>query len=130
MKLHRILFAALAAVLFTVANAYASDPTGTWKWSSPGRDGQSRDTVLKLTLVDGKLAGTISGRGGETPISDATFSDGNLKFVVRLTWGERSFTMTYEGRVEGDAITGTVERPDREGAVRKSEWKATRASAP
>lgn len=128
MKIRRTLFAVAAAAFLTVASAFAGDPTGTWKWSTPGRDGQVRESVLKLTLTEGKLAGTISGRGGQDiAISDATFVDDALKFTINMTWGERSFSVKYDGKLEGDTITGTVERPDREGGVRKTEWKATRA---
>lgn len=129
MKVSRILFAVAAAAFLTVASALAGDPTGTWKWTSPGRDGQTRENVLKLTLAEGRLTGSITGRGGELPISDATFVDGVVKFAVNLKNGERSITMKYDGRLEGDVLTGTIERPDREGAIRKNEWKATRAPA-
>lgn len=128
MKITRTLFAVAAAAFLTVASALAGDPTGTWKWSVPGRDGQTRESVLKLTLNDGKLTGTVTGRGGqELPISDASFANDEVKFAVAMNWGERSFTMKYEGKLDGDTITGTVERPDREGGVRKNEWKAARA---
>ena len=36
-------------------------------------------------------------------------------------------TSKYEGKLEGDTIKGTVERPNRDGAVQKSDWVATRA---
>ncbi|MBE2214715.1 MAG: hypothetical protein IAE82_12660 [Opitutaceae bacterium] len=130
MKIPRTLFAVAAAAFLTVASAFAGDPSGTWKWSVPGRDGQPRESVLKLTLADGKLSGTVTGRGGqELPISDASFADDAVKFTVAMTWGERSFSMKYDGKLEGDTITGTVERPDRDGGVRKMEWKAARAPA-
>jgi hypothetical protein len=35
--------------------------------------------------------------------------------------------MKYQGKVDGDTITGTIERPSREGGIRKDEWKAMRA---
>lgn len=128
MKTLRILFAVAAAACFTLVNAFAGDPAGTWKWTVPGRDGQPRETVLTLTRNDGTLAGTITGRGGQqVAISDATCVDDLVKFSVVMTWGERSITMKYQGKLAGDTITGTVERPDREGGVRSSEWKATRA---
>lgn len=129
MKISRLLFAVAAAAFLTIASAVAGDPTGIWKWTSQGRDGQTRENVLKLTLAEGKLTGTITSRGGELSISDATFADDVVKFSVNLTFGDRNFTMKYDGKLEGDDITGTVERPDREGAVRKNEWKATRAPA-
>lgn len=128
MKPYRLLSAVVAAVLVTCLNAFAADPTGTWKWTTQGRDGQTREVVANLTLAEGKLTGTISGRGGaETPISEATFTNDAIAFTVAFTMGERSIAVKYQGKLDGDTIVGTTERPGRDGNVRKDEWKATRA---
>ncbi len=132
------MFAALFAALFLTVTAFAADanPTGTWKWTQPGRNGgQGREQTLKLDFKDGKLTGTmVGGQGpqGQMPdvaISEASFKDGVVKFAVTRTFNERTMTTKYEGKVEGDSIKGSTERPGRgEGQpAQKSDWAATRS---
>src|SRR5260221_12949121 len=85
----RFLTSVLAAVtcgllaLTTVAQAQdkKADPTGTWTWSRPGRDGgPARVSTLKLKSEGDKLTGTLNApgfRGGEA--TTATIKDGQIK---------------------------------------------------
>ena len=133
MKLLRNLSAATAALVLT-AIAFAADasPAGLWKWSTPGRDGQTIETSAKLEYKDGHLTGNIlpmttpMGELPETPISDASFADGVVKFSLTREFNGRSFTSKYEGKLDGDTIKGHIERPGRDGEVRKNDWNATR----
>jgi hypothetical protein len=119
--------AAFAAVCLTSILALAADVAGNWKWSVPGRDGQSRDVTLKLELKEGQLTGSLSGFRGETPISGASFKDGQIAFsVVRERNGNKVETK-YQGVLDGDTIKGSFEGPDRDGQVTKRDWTATRA---
>ena len=129
MKTLRTLAAAfLAASVLTVA-AFAADLSGNWKWTAQGRNGPMEATA-KLTLSkDGTLSGTVSGRMGDAPIGDASFKDGEIAFSVKREFNGTSFVIKYEGKLEGDTITGTIERPNRDGgAPTKVEWKATRVN--
>ena len=137
MKSSRRFLAALVAVCFTAVAAFAADasPAGTWKWTQAGRQGgQGFEQTLKLEMKDGKLTGTmvgVQGPQGQMPdvaISDASFKAGAIKFAVSREFNGNKFTTTYEGQLEGDKITGTSERPGRDGgAPTKREWVATRA---
>lgn len=130
------LFAALLAALCLTLSAFAADasPAGTWKWSVQGRQGgQSFEQTLKLDFKDGKVTGTLLGRQGgqfsvpDTPISDVSFKDGALKFTVTRSFNDRSFTTKYDGKLEGDTIKGTSERPGFNGGDPvKAEWLAKR----
>lgn len=128
MKNIRSVFAALAAVVLFAGAAVAGDPTGTWTWSRPGRDGQAMESTMKLELKDGQLTGTVSGfRGGENAISEATFKDDQIAFKVNVEFNGNKRTMTYEGKLAGDTITGTIVFPGRDGGEpRKVDWNATR----
>lgn len=128
-------FAAFLAACFITVAAFAADasPAGTWKWTQQGRQGNASERAMKLELKDGKLTGTLEGwqmgdnKIPDTAISDATFKDGVVAFSVSREFNGNKFTTKYEGKVEGDKLTGTIEAPGRDGAVQKREWVATRA---
>jgi len=122
--LRKFLAASSAAFVLTVA-AVAADPTGTWKWTAEGRNGPMEATA-KLELKDGALSGTVSGRNGDTAIGDSSFKDDHLAFTVKREFNGNSFVIKYDGKLEGDTITGTIERPSLEGGTTKVDWKATR----
>jgi hypothetical protein len=122
-----MILAAFAAVVVSVA-AYAADasPTGNWKWTAQGRNGPQEATA-KFELKDGKLAGTVTSPRGDTAISNATFKDGAIAFVTELTFGENKIVIKYTGKLEGDTIKGSIERPGFNGGeATKTDWTATR----
>ena len=127
MKTLRTLAAAfLAASVLTVA-AFAADISGNWKWTAQGRNGPMEATAQLTLSKEGALSGTVSGRMGDAPITDASFKDSNVVFNVKREFNGASFVIKYEGKLDGDTITGTIERPNRDGgAPTKAEWKATR----
>ena len=101
--------AAFAAVCLTSILALAADVAGTWKWSVPGRDGQPREFTLKLELKDGQLTGSLTGFRGETPISDASFKDGQVAFSVVREYNGNKVETKYQGQLDGDTIKGSAE---------------------
>jgi hypothetical protein len=113
--------------------ALAADASGTWKWSTPGRNGgAARESTLTLTQKDGKLTGKLSapGRNGamETDISAATVKDNAISFAVEREFNGTKIVTKYEGKVDGDTIKGTIETPGFNGGeARKTDWTATRA---
>jgi len=117
----------LAASVLTLT-AFAADISGNWKWTTQGRNGPMEATST-LALKDGVLTGTVSGRMGDAPIGDASFKDGKVAFTVTREFNGMKIVVKYQGKLEGDAIVGTIERPGREGDAPVSlEWKATRAN--
>jgi hypothetical protein len=135
MKSLRFILAALAAVcLISTAAHAAADPTGTWKWSQPGRGGGSpTEITAKLALKDGKLTGAVMlpARGGGDPMSiditDATFTDGTVTFSTVQEFNGNKRVTKYTGKLDGDTITGTVLRPGRGGGEpMPADWVAKR----
>lgn len=128
--------AAIVAVFCLSVNVFAAagPVTGTWKWTVQGRQGgQGFEQVLKLEEKDGKLTGTLVGRDAgqfttpDTAITDASLVDGTVKFTVTREFNGRSFSTKYEGKLEGDTIKGTYERPGFGGGEpSKTEWIAKR----
>lgn len=127
------LLAALAAVALSVS-VFAADPTGTWKWSQPGRgDRPAIEQTVKLEFKDGQLTGTMlgfespMGKVPDTAIGDATFKDDTVAFTVTREFNGNKRVSKYQAKLEADTLKGSVERPGRDGGTQKSEWVATRA---
>ena len=118
-----------ACLLFATVVAQAddkkADPTGTWKWSMTGQNGQTRETTLKLKLDGDKLTGSVSGRNGDTAIDDAKIKDGEITFAVTREFNGNKFTAKYKGKLSGDSIKGKVET-ERDGEKRDRDWEAKR----
>lgn len=128
MKSLRSLFAAGLAACFLTIAAFAGDPTGTWKWSQPGRDGQTSEVSLKLELKEEKLTGSLTGRMGETDISDAAFKDDTVTFSVVRERNGSKWVSKYSARLEDDTLKGAIEMPGRDGGEpTKRDWSAARA---
>jgi hypothetical protein len=137
----RHVFAAVAllcmsapAVVSYAQEAAKADPNGTWKWTTEGRGGAKREMTLKLKLEGDKLTGTLTqpGRGEgaaptDTAIEEGTFKDGSVAFKITREFQGNKFTTTYTGKIEGDVLKGTVERPGRGGGeATKTEFEAKR----
>lgn len=108
-----------------------ADPTGTWTWTMPGRNGgPDRKSTLKLKLEGEKVTGTLSapGRGGQS--SDVAISEGKIKgdeisFAVTREVNGNKFTAKYNGKISGDSIKGKVET-ERNGQPQSRDWEAKR----
>lgn len=137
MNTYRKSLAAFCAACFAVVSALAADasPAGIWKWTQQGRGGNPGvERVLTLEHKDGKLTGTLKGaKMGEfeipdVAISNGSFKDGAVSFSIEMEFNNNKFVSKYQGKLEGDTITGEVERPGRDGGQsRKTPWTAKRA---
>ncbi len=133
MKSLRRPFAAFAAFCLLSVAVFAADPSGTWKWSQPGRGGGApRESTLTLAAKDGKLTGKLSmpGRDGNATsveITNAAIKDDVVSFTVEREFNGNKFVTKYSGKLAGDTITGEAEGPGRDGQSQKREWVATRA---
>lgn len=118
------------------ADEKKADPTGTWTWSTPGRNGgEARESTLKLKMEGDKVVGTVTGggRGGgggggqpqETKITNAKLTGDELSFDVTREFNGNSVTAKYKGKVAGDTITGKISR-ERDGETRETDWVAKR----
>ena len=133
-KLTACFMLAIAAVVQSEA-ADKVDPSGTWTWTTPGRDGgPGRSSTLKLKLDGDKLTGTVSApgrQGGEArdvAISDASLKGDEVAFTVKREFNGNTFVAKYSGKVAGDSIKGKVET-ERDGNTRSRDWEAKREAA-
>ncbi len=119
---------AVAPAAPATASAAATDPAGNWKWSiTPPNSDQSFESTAKLDFKDGKLTGTVTGRMGPAPISDASVKDGTIAFTIVRERDDQKFVIKYAGTLAGDAIKGTIDFPAFGGGdPMKFDWNATR----
>ena len=117
----------------TQAQDKKADPTGTYTWTMPGRNGgPDRKITLKLKLEGDKLTGKIAtpARGGEVreiDIKDAQVKGDEVSFkVVREVNGNEIVTK-YNGKLSGDSIKGKIES-ERDGQTQSRDWEAKKAT--
>lgn len=102
------------------------NPDGTWKWTVPGRDGQSRESTLTLRLESEKLKGSIKGARNEIDIQEGKLEGNEISFkVTRETQQRGTMTTAYKGKIEGDVIKGTMTTKT-EDRTNEREWVAKR----
>jgi hypothetical protein len=116
-----VCFTLLAATL-----AWAADVTGKWVAQVPGREGQTRETTFTLKAEGDKLTGSVSGRQGDTPISDGKISGDDISFTVVRNFQGNEFKIHYKGKVAGDEIKFTATREGGPGGGQPQEFVAKR----
>ena len=90
-----------------------------------------RPSVIKL---DGRYhllfcyRGLENFRGGENAISNAKFENDEVSFDVVVEFNGNSRAQKYHGKLDGNAITGTIQMQRRNGENRELEWNAERDS--
>ena len=120
-----------ALTLSTQAADKKNDPTGTWTWTVPGRNGgEAREIKLKFKMEGEKLTGTVSGRQGQedTAIENANLSGDDISFKVTREYNGNKFTAKHSGKLSGDTIKGKSEM-ERDGNTTSRDWEAKRAPA-
>lgn len=106
--------------------AFAADVTGKWTAEMPGRGGNTMTTTITLKADGSSLTGTMSGRNGDTEITNGKVDGDTIKFDVVREFQGNSVTLHYTGTLSGDNINFKVEREGGEGRAR--EFTAKRAS--
>jgi|HubBroStandDraft_1064217.scaffolds.fasta_scaffold268619_2 hypothetical protein len=103
--------------------AFAADVTGKWTYEMQGRNGAMTST-LNLKADGNTLTGTVSGRGGDTEISDGKIDGDTISFSVVREFNGNKMVMKYNGTVTPDGIKFKVQtegsdRPAREFVAKK-----------
>jgi hypothetical protein len=105
------------------------DPTGTYIWTVPGRNGgPDRTNTLVLKLDGDKLTGTLTapGRGGQataTEISDGKITGADVSFCVVRSFNDNTVTNKYSGTLVDGTIKGKTEF-ERNGEAQSRDWEA------
>ena len=81
---------------------------GTWQMSVPTPTGERRYR-LGIQQQYQEVRGTVSQEGEATLISNATLTGDHLRFTVTTGIQGEEVKMSFDGRVSGDAMRGSVE---------------------
>ncbi len=126
---------ALGAIVTSRAEEKAVSATGSYTWTTPGREGGAeRKYSLTLTQDGEKLTGKVKspGRDGaetETEIAEGTVKAGEVSFTVTREMNGNKRVSKYTGKLTADAITGKIASKDREGNDQSRDWTAKRDTA-
>jgi hypothetical protein len=135
MKINKFATALAGAILLmgVLVPARAQDttvnPTGTYIWTMPARNGGSdRTNTLVLKLDGDKLTGTLAapGRGGQTTptdISDGKITGADISFCVVRSFNDNAMTNKYSGKLTSGVIKGKMEY-ERNGEAQSRDWEA------
>jgi hypothetical protein len=82
---------------------------GTWKLRIALKDGTTFEPTLKLSEVGTSLKGVYVGEQGETSISNALIFGDEVTFDVARDRGDKKYRLHFQGKVKGDALSGTVD---------------------
>jgi hypothetical protein len=120
---------ALGAIIQVQADDKKLDPSGTYQWVMPGRNGgPDRTNNLALKLEGDKLTGKLTspGRDGtvnETTINDAKLTGADVSFIVIRTFNDNTFTNKYSGTITNGTIKGKIEFV-RNDEIQSRNWEA------
>lgn len=94
---------ALVAMVSTAA--LAADVTGKWRAEFTTPDGTQRVNTFTFKQEGAKLSGTVAGAQDETPIQDGKVTGDDISFTAERPFGKFS----YKGKLSGDEIQFKVE---------------------
>ena len=104
MKMLKLMLAGCLATLTMMA----ADATGKWTAEMPGRDGTPQTVTMTLKADGSTLTGTVSGRRGDSEISQGKVDGNNVSFDVVREFNGNKMTQHYVGTLDGDAIHFTI----------------------
>jgi len=101
---------------------------GVWRWSLSTSSGD-RDYTLRLVQKFQEIRGTVHVKGEKVPIGEARLVGNQLSFILRKKTDKERVVMSFNGRVQGDDIAGSIEV--RGGPLAGDyPWAAKRQSSP
>ena len=86
--------------------------------------------AMPMAMPGGGGGGAAAAAPTPTDISDGKIKGDEISFSVKREFNGNAMVMKYNGKVEGDKITGKIEMPGRNGGDPTSrDWTATREAA-
>jgi|SRR3954469_18872138 hypothetical protein len=124
----KLLSGFLALTLSGVIARAAENASGDWKWSITTQNGDTFDSTAKLKQEGEKLTGAVTGRFGETEISEGSVKGDQVNFKLKRERDGQTFVIKYSGKLAADTIKGKIEF-ERDGNTTSRDWEAKRQTA-
>jgi hypothetical protein len=100
----------LALAAFTASDAQAQsceDVSGDWAVDLTFPGNPPQQVTVTLEQSDCEITGLIKGNN-ETPIEGGTVEGSTFMFAVTVDGGGQMVTISWEGTVDGDAVSGNM----------------------
>jgi hypothetical protein len=104
MKRLMLTFLALGSLVAMLA----ADISGKWKADFQTPDGTARSNTFTFKVDGEKVTGTVAGSQDETPIQDGKVNGDDVSFTAERPFGK----FTYKGKVAGGEIKFKVDFGD------------------
>jgi|HubBroStandDraft_1064217.scaffolds.fasta_scaffold291039_2 hypothetical protein len=124
MKMLKLMLAGCLATMTMMA----ADATGKWTAEMPGRDGNPQTMTFNLKADGNNLTGSVSGRRGETPISEGKVDGANVTFDVVREFNGNKMTQHYVGTLDGDTIHFSIKMEGGQGGGGERKLDAKRST--
>lgn len=121
------LILSICILLTLLTTAWAADVDGKWTAQVPGRQGNTQEVTFNFKAEGDKLTGTMSGRQGDTAISDGKIAGNDLSFNVVREFNGNSIKLVFKGVLAGDEIKFTRTMEGGPGGGAATEFTAKRA---
>lgn len=122
LKANVILISLAILVLGTALSAQEIDISGDWELTMTTQRGEMTSS-MSIVQDSGKITVTMEGRGGGENTGEGTISGNKVEWTITRSTPRGDFTMTYKGTVDGNTMTGEIERGER-----TIEWTAAKKS--
>src|SRR2546427_12727168 len=99
MKTLRFSSTIFCLLLRVVVAALAADVNGKWVAQVPGRGGQMQDVTFNFKADGDQLTGTVSGRRGDTNISDGKIEGDEISFSQVMEFNGNQMKLMDKGKV-------------------------------
>lgn len=99
-------------LLFLATCVLASDVSGIWVGQQQGRRGEPEDLAFRFALNGQTLTGKMFGDEADLPISEGSFSDDQVRFVITQTnyYNGTKTRFVYTGTIKENVMELTRER--------------------
>jgi len=124
MKMLKLMLAGCLATMTMMA----ADATGKWTAEMPGRDGNTQTVTMNLKADGGAITGTVSGRRGDSEISQGKVDGNTVSFDVVREFNGNKMTQHYVGTLDGDTIHFTIKMEGGQGDGQERKLDAKRST--
>lgn len=105
---HEVAAPARTAAAGAAANGGGAAVSGTWSITTNSPQG-AMESTLTVTQQGSAFTGTMTSQMlGTSPVADGAVSGRRVTWNLNMSMGGQSFTLTYEGEVTGNRMSGTV----------------------